>query len=68
MRRVVLWVTACNFNAIILNRSIFSCLITSASTLLHVVDVCVFGSFTMSTLNLGISISYINLILCLHSF
>ena len=33
MRHVVLWVTACSFNAIILNQSIFNCLITSASTL-----------------------------------
>ena len=33
MRQVVLWVTACSFNAIILNHSIFNCLITSASTL-----------------------------------
>ena len=32
----VLWDTACNFNAIILNQSIFNCLITSASTLLAV--------------------------------
>ena len=31
---VVLWDTACNLNAIILNQSIFNCLITSASTLL----------------------------------
>ena len=30
---VVLWDTACNFNVIILNQSIFNCLITSASTL-----------------------------------
>ena len=34
MSRVVLWDTACNFNAVILNQSIFHCLITSASTLL----------------------------------
>ena len=33
MRQVVLWDTACNFNATILNQSIFNCLITSASTL-----------------------------------
>ena len=33
MRQVVLWNTACNFNAIILNQSIFNCLITSASIL-----------------------------------
>ena len=33
MGRVVLWVTACNFNAVILNQSIFNCLITIASTL-----------------------------------
>ena len=33
MRRVVLWDTACNFNAVILNQSIFNCLITSVSTL-----------------------------------
>ena len=33
MRQVVLWDTACNFNAVILNQSIFNCLITSASTL-----------------------------------
>ena len=33
MRQVVLWDTACNFNAIILNQSIFNRLITSASTL-----------------------------------
>ena len=39
MRQVVLWVTACNFNAIISNQSIFNCLITSASTLQ--VHVCV---------------------------
>ena len=30
---MVLWDAACNFNAIILNQSIFNCLITSASTL-----------------------------------
>ena len=35
MRQVVLWDTACNFNAIILNQAIFNCLITSASTLLN---------------------------------
>ena len=35
MRQVVLWDTACNFNAVILNQSIFNCLITSASTLIH---------------------------------
>ena len=29
MGQVVLWVTSCNFNAIILNQSIFKCLITS---------------------------------------
>ena len=33
MRRVVLWVTACDFIAIILKQSLFNCLITSASTL-----------------------------------
>ena len=33
MRQVVLWDSACNFNATILNQSIFNCLITSASTL-----------------------------------
>ena len=32
MRQVVLWDTACNFNAVISNQSIFNCLITSAST------------------------------------
>ena len=32
MRQVVLWDTACNFNAIILNQSIFNRLITSVST------------------------------------
>ena len=36
MGQVVLWDTACSFNAIILNQSIFDCLIASASTL-HVV-------------------------------
>ena len=35
MRWVVLWDTACNFNAVISNQSIFNCLITSASTLVH---------------------------------
>ena len=30
---MVLWDAACNFNAVILNQSIFNCLITSASTL-----------------------------------
>ena len=34
MRRVVLWDTACNFKAVILNQSILNHLITSASTLL----------------------------------
>ena len=34
MRRMVLWDTACNFNAFISNQSIFICLITGASTLL----------------------------------
>ena len=29
MRRVVLWGTACNFNAFISNQSIFNCLITA---------------------------------------
>ena len=29
--RVVLWDTACNFNAVISNQSLFNCLITSAS-------------------------------------
>ena len=38
MRQVVLWDTACNFNAIILNQSIFNCLITSASTLNKIVS------------------------------
>ena len=33
MRRVVLWDTACNFNAFISNQSIFNCLIIGASTL-----------------------------------
>ena len=33
MRWVVLWDTACNFNGVILNQSIFNCLITSVSTL-----------------------------------
>ena len=33
MRRMVLWDTACNFNAFISNQSIFNCLITGASTL-----------------------------------
>ena len=33
MRQMVLWDTACNFNAFILNQSIFNCLITGASTL-----------------------------------
>ena len=33
MRQVLLWDTACNFNAIILNQSIFNRLITSVSTL-----------------------------------
>ena len=33
MRRVVLFDTACNFNAFISNQSIVNCLITSASTL-----------------------------------
>ena len=35
MSRVVLWNTAGNFNAVILNQSIFDRLITSASTLYH---------------------------------
>ena len=30
---VVLWDTACSFNAVILYQSIFNCLIASASTL-----------------------------------
>ena len=34
MRWVVLWDTACKFNAFILNQLSFNCLITSASTLL----------------------------------
>ena len=34
MGKMVLWETACNFNAVILNQSIFNCLITSVSTLL----------------------------------
>ena len=34
MRRVVLWDTACNFNAVISNQSIFNCLITGASILI----------------------------------
>ena len=29
MRQLVLWYTACNFNAVILNQSIFNCLIAS---------------------------------------
>ena len=33
MSWVVLWDTACNFNAVILNQSIFNCLITIVSTL-----------------------------------
>ena len=33
MRRMVLWDTACNFNAFISNQSIFNCLIIGASTL-----------------------------------
>ena len=33
MRRMVLWDTACNFNAFISNQSIFNCLINGASTL-----------------------------------
>ena len=33
MRRMVLWDTACNFNAFISNQSIFNYLITGASTL-----------------------------------
>ena len=33
MGQVVLWDTACNFNAIILNKSILNCLITGESTL-----------------------------------
>ena len=33
MRQVVLWDTACNFNAFISNKSIFNCLITGESTL-----------------------------------
>ena len=32
MRWMVLWDTACNFNAFISNQSIFNCLITGAST------------------------------------
>ena len=32
MRQVVLWDTACNFNAVISSQSIFNCLIASAST------------------------------------
>ena len=41
----VLWDTACNLNAIILNQSIFNCLITSASTLLAsilYINICVY--------------------------
>ena len=34
MRRMVLWDTACNFNAFISNQSIFNCLIIGASILL----------------------------------
>ena len=34
MGKVVFWETACNFNAVILNQSIFNCLITSVPTLL----------------------------------
>ena len=37
MRRMVLWDTACNFNAFISNQSIFNCLITGASTLYYMV-------------------------------
>ena len=33
MRWMVLWDTACIFNAFISNQSIFNCLITGASTL-----------------------------------
>ena len=33
MRQVVLWDTACNFNAFISNQSIFNCLIAGESTL-----------------------------------
>ena len=33
MRQMVLWDAACNFNAFILNQSIFNCLITGASAL-----------------------------------
>ena len=33
MRQVVLWDTACNFNAFISNQLIFNCLITGESTL-----------------------------------
>ena len=36
MRRVVLWDTACNFNAFISNQSIFNCLITGESTLITI--------------------------------
>ena len=33
MRQMVLWDTACNFNAFISNQSIFNCRIIGASTL-----------------------------------
>ena len=40
MRRMVLWDTACNFNAFISNQSTFNCLITGESTLVtHAVTV-----------------------------
>ena len=34
MRQMVLWDTACNFNAFISNQPIFNCLITGASNLI----------------------------------
>ena len=39
MGQVVLWDTACSFNAIILDQSIFDCLMTSASALYVVIRV-----------------------------
>ena len=63
MRQMVLWDTACmhacNFNAVILNQSIFSCPITSAPTLsnnknegrkmkvlkAHTIGICVMHTF-----------------------
>ena len=53
MSRVVLWNTAGNFNAVILNQSIFDRLITSASTLYHELNP------TLHFLNMNMALSLI---------